>query len=78
MNYKNLIIFSGVISTIIIFTFGYLLYSAPIEEQKRIHNLPLVKNCIPIGPDEVVDSFQIGNYTHIFDLRSCEWTPMEK
>lgn len=65
MNYKNLIVFSGVVSVILIPIFGYLSYVVPMEEQKRIHNLPLVKNCIPVGPDDMIPDIRIGNYTHV-------------
>ena len=73
MNYKNLVIFSSVVIIICGVPIGYLAYVIPIDEQIAIKNQPLVKNCIPVDPDDEISRKIIGNNTHIFDLRTCQW-----
>jgi len=74
MNYKNLIIFVVVIGTILGISIGYLVYAVPIDRENTAKNHPLVINCVPVGPDgEIPAMGTIGNYTHIFDLRTCTW-----
>ncbi len=71
MNYKNLIIFVVVIGIIFAISISYLVISIPTDQQTKAKNHPLVVNCIP--GYEPVPTIEIGNYTHIFDLRTCTW-----
>jgi len=73
MIYKNLVIFSSIVIIICGVPLGYLAYTIPIEQQIAIKNQPLVKNCIPVGPDIEIPRKSIGNNTHLFDLRTCQW-----
>lgn len=65
--------FSTVVCTIFGIQIGYLAYIIPIDEQIAFKNQPLVKNCIPVGPDDEVSRKIIRNQTHIFNLRTCQW-----
>lgn len=75
---KNLIIFSLVCGSVFA-SYAYVaLILEPLEYQKKVHNLPEVINCDPSNYDEKIKYKSIGNYTHRFDLQSCQWIINEK
>ena len=73
MNKKIIFIVITLIIVSIISAYFILDYKMTSDQNTLIHNHPLVKNCIPAGPDEAVMTILIENQTHTFDLGNCIW-----
>ncbi|MCE2506710.1 MAG: hypothetical protein J4F36_09665 [Nitrosopumilaceae archaeon] len=44
------------------------------EQNESVHDMDVVKNCVPSSPNDPIPSIgSITNATHQFDLRNCEW-----
>ena len=73
MNYKNLLIFSIIVVTVIGILLSYVAYRLPIDHNTMIHEHWRVIECIPVEPDEYKSELGLHNDTHIFNERICKW-----